>query len=211
MIRNYAVFLKLKHLHVNSRVYDYSPYKLSKQSGLSRNSIRKYMEFFLDNGWVKNEGNDIIFISTDKLKKLYDIKLRHDLKIKKELSITALVNTLRYEILKHKQKQFNYIKSTVNNLINPTGRNALTKHKRAKKMLPDYKGEVLQNLKISVRKLSFLINKSSSTVSRLIKSKGATVIRGKTTLSKFKNVNLPNGFYWNSGFVVKVECNSYCF
>ncbi|SRR3989304_2772917 len=212
IIRHYAVFLKLKHIHSNGRVYNYSPYKLSKQSGLSRNSIIKYIKFFKDNNWIRTEGKDIIFISTEKLKKVYDIKLKHDIKIENNNTLSLLTNSLRYEVLKHKQSQFKYINQIRKDQTNPTGANALKRHKKAIKVPLKTFGEFSNYLKISVKKLALLINKSGSTVSRLIKIMKATVIRGKKTLVYFKkNINLPSNLYWHKGFVVKVDCNSYIF
>lgn len=215
LIRQYAVFLKLKHIHSNGRVYDYSPYKLSKQSGLSRTSIVKYIAFFKEQNWIRIEKNDIIFISIEKLKALYEIKLKFDIKIKKTktITITSLVNSLRYESLKHKQSQFKHSNQIRKDQSNPQGKGSLKRYKKAlKKTIPKTFGEFSNYLKISVKKLALLINKSTATVSRLIKVKGAKVIRGKQTIMRLKrNIHLPHNMYWNKGFVVKVECNSYFF
>lgn len=211
IIRYYAVFLKLKSLHVNSRIYNTSAYNIAKQSGLSRNSVNKYMKFFLDNGWAERSFTGISLISLDKLKELYGVTLKHNIKLENQQKVSDIVSSLRYEIFKHKQSQFNYIKSASGDLINPRGKNALSKYKRAKKILPFCKSEVLGNLKISVIALGMLIGKSPSTASNLIKEKGATVIRNKVTLTKFKKTNVPYGCYWSKGFITKVECNSYIF
>jgi len=159
--------------------------------------------------------NTIVFFSilSHLLKALYDVKLNSDIKIKKSNTITSLVNSLRYEALKHKQSQFQYINQIRKDRYNPQGKGALKRHKKALKVnLPPTFGEISNYLKITVKKLSLLINKSSSTVSRLIKIKNAKVIRGKQTIIRIKrNIHLPHNMYWNKGFVVKVECNSYIF
>jgi hypothetical protein len=211
LIRYYAVFMKLKSLHSNSRIYNTSAYNIAKQSGLSRTAVVKYMSFFKENGWTKETFTGVVFIGHKKLKSLYSIKLRHDISIKKEDSVSAIVSSLRYEIFKHKQTQFNYIKSASSNLINPSGKNAIAKYKKARKVLPNCKSEVLGNLKISVKKLGLLIGKSASTASNLIKEKGAQVFRNKIVLDKSKNIKVPYGFYWCGGKIIKVECNSYIF
>ena len=209
--RYYAVFLKFKTLHTNSRIYNTSTYNISKQSGLSRTAVNKYMKFFLDNGWAVQSYTSVTFISLEKLKELYGITLKHNIKIECGNKVSDIVSTLRYEIFKHKQAQFNYIKSASNDKFNPRGKNALAKYKRALKILPTCKSEVLGNLKISVKKLGLLIGKSASTASNLIKEKGAVVIRTKSTIMKCKNIHLPHGCFWNNGFIIKVECNSYIF
>jgi response regulator of citrate/malate metabolism len=63
----------IKKMHVNSKVYNYSESKISKQSGLSRTATKKYIKFFIDNGWAKIKGKDLVFISTNKLKYKYGI------------------------------------------------------------------------------------------------------------------------------------------
>lgn len=208
--RYYAVFLKLKSVHTNGRYYNYSPYKMAQQSGLSRNAIQKYMKFFIENKWVRVTGNDIVFISSWKLKKLYDIKLKADYPVNNG-SISEIVKSLRYEILKAKERQFKYANQLRKDQCNPTGKGALKRHKKAVKSKLYFFGEFSEHLKISQKKLANLINKSRTTVGRLIKDMGATVIPGKKSYYKCNNVDLPYGFYYNNGYVVKIECNSYIF
>ncbi len=210
ILRQYAVWLKLKRVHSNGRVYDYTTYKFSKQSGMSRNSIKKYIQFFIDNGWAKIEGKDLQFVSHDKLKKVYGIKLKHNIKIKNQ-NITKIVNSLRYELLKLKQSQFKYLKQIRKDQFNPLRKGALARHKKADKF-PRLTGEFSKYLKVSLKKLALLINKSASTVSLLIKTKKAKVMPGKRFLVKFKrNIHLPHNMYWSKGNVVRCESNSYIF
>lgn len=181
---------------------------------MSITSINKYVKFFKENGWVKQIGNNIIFISSSKLKDIYGIKLKNETKLQahSKLSVQKLLGKLRYQVYKLKQKQFEYIQNIAKNQKDPRGKNALANYKKAKKVfLKSKNGEISQHLKIGLTKLSLLINKSTSTASRLIKENKAKVIKGRRTYIKGPNIGLPDNYYWRNGFAVKVECNSYIF
>lgn len=208
--RYYAVYVKLKSIHSNGRFYNSSLYSLSKQSKLSRNSIRKYADFFTKEGWIIKEHNTISFISSDKFNELYGIKLRNTIKLSKNKSVTEITNTLRYELLKEKQNQFNYLKEVEKDKRIPTN---LKSYKRALRLSKDYKCEnISTNLKISVKKIGIIINKSSSTATRLIKTMKSKIIQGERKIFRYSaNVELPNGFFFYKGCIMQKQCNQYIF
>jgi hypothetical protein len=208
--RHYAVWLRLKHLHINSKIYNFSENKIAKQSGLSRTAIKKYINFFIENKWCKIVGNDIVFISHNKLKYLYGIKEFGNITIAFKTQIKELISIIRYELFKDKQRKFIYIRNLRNDLNNPK---TLISYKRAKaKLKNSTKGEVSENIKISTNKLGIIINKSASTASRLVKQMGATVISGRKTLCKFsKKVELPTNCFQYKGLIIKSEANQYIF
>jgi hypothetical protein len=198
-------------MHVNSKVYNYSESKISKQSGLSRTAVKKYIDFYISNGWAKIKGKDLVFISTNKLKYKYGIGQHGNISLPFKSKIIELVKILRYELFKNKQRKFIYLKTLRNNLTNPTN---LLEYKRAKSKLKskNTEGEVSTGLKISTRKLGIVINKSASTASRLIKEMGATVITGKKIIARFdRKVELPTNLFQYKGFILKSECNQYIF
>ena len=209
--RHYAIWLRLKKLHINSKIYNYTDNKASTQSGLSRTTTKKYIKFFIDNKWAKIKGKDLVFISTNKLKYKYGINHNGNISLPFKSNITDIVKILRYELFKDKQRKFIYLKTLRNNLKNPTN---LKEYKRAKSKLKskNTEGEVSTGLKISTNKLGIVINKSASTASRLIKEMGATVISGKRIIARFKHkVDLPTNCFQYKGFIFKSECNQYIF
>jgi len=210
LVRHYAVYLKIKSIHSNGRFYNSSINNISKQSGLSRNAIKKYIAFFIENKWVNQECNTLNFISVNKLNILYGIKLRNTIRINTKSSVTETVNQLRYELLKQKQNQFNYLKVIEKDKNTPTD---LVSHKRALKLSKDYQCENLsKNLMISVKKIGLIINKSSSTATRLIKTMKATVIPGDRKIFRYSaNIELPNGFFFYKGCIIQKQCNQYIF
>jgi len=222
LIRYYAVWLRLKHMHVNSIVYNHSLSKLSSQSGISRNGLRKYIKFFIQKNWITQQDNNILFISHTKFKALNGIKFNREIKITKSSLIQTITNNLRFEILKEKQRKFNYVKSVISNRNNPTGKNALKKYKSSIKAIKNLQcnittGEAPTNLTISLNKLSKLLNISPSSISRLIKIKTkqqkAVVIRDRILVASQINSSayIPKNHFLSNGYVFKAVCNKYIF
>lgn len=213
--KEYAFFLKLKHIHVNGKIYNYSLKKLSKQSGLSRTALRVKMYFFKENGWVREEGKDLVFISHNKLMSKLGVDGSVDYKMTvRGDKIKNLVNTIRFQPIKLKGRQFSHLKYQSHNLNNPTGGYAHQEHTASKAFFRKYqtKSEVTEGLKITTKRLGQMINKSASTASRLMKIMDVKVIAGKKTVAKSKRLKgLPSNFYWNKGFIVRVEPNQYIF
>lgn len=220
LLRSYSVWLKLKHIHVNSTYYNWSLSKLSKDSGISRNGIRKYIILFERLKWIRIKNNHLTFISHDKLKNSCGVKLKFDLTIIPG-SVKDILSALRYEILKNKQRHFDFIKDKLVNLSNPQGIGALNKYKAAKKACIKHglniTGEQPSYLKITLSKLKGLLNLSASTISRLIKQFEAVgkaiVIRGeqKVICRVNKRITLNDNMYQYKGCVISVECNKYQF
>ncbi len=207
ILKKYAVWLKLKSIHNNSRVYNYSDYKFSMQSGFSRTLISKHIKWFTDNGWVREENDDIVFIASSKLALKYDVKLWSKIKIDKNSTITEIVKSLRYELLKEKQRQFNFNKSISQNQRNPSSVKLYKRAIKFKKL-----GVIEGNYKVGLKCLSKSLNVSRSTVSRLIKDKCRTVIRKRSCIGW--SIRVPfreSGYYDYKGKLFKRECNEYNF
>src|SRR3990172_8754374 len=58
-IKILAVFYCLKSLHSNSCLYINNTCNLSKITGLSRTAIKRYINIFKDNGWVREHCGNI--------------------------------------------------------------------------------------------------------------------------------------------------------
>lgn len=221
ILRQYAVFLQLKHIHVNSCIYKYNVHRLAQKSGMSRNSINKYVKFFLDNGWCRMHGKNIVFISLKELRQKYSVKLKHTINISRGKTQKVLSN-LRYELLKQKTNQFNFLKDISNDLHNPKGKFALEKHKRALKYQRKTGKSLLIDeveLKISLKRLGKVINLSPASAFNLIKSKQ---IEGKATVIKELFIKSPREFfgtackyitqgYFKGNFYYIPTCNKYVF
>lgn len=221
ILREYAVFLQLKHLYSNGCIYKYNINKLSQKSGLSRNSIKKYVAFFVSNGWVTMHGDNLCFISLESFRLKYKIKLKHAIKIKNG-NTSKVLNGLRYELLKQKTIQFNFLKNISNDLNNPSGKNALQKYKHAKKYA-NRTGKKLciseSAIKISLKTIGTILNLSPASSFNLIKLKqtegSATIIRTKFIKSiaecSGKMTKYVDRGYFKGGMYYIPVCNKYVF
>jgi hypothetical protein len=57
------MYLKLKSIYKSGCVIKYSPFLFSKATGISRNTVKKYMDIFISEGWVTRSGNNVTFIA----------------------------------------------------------------------------------------------------------------------------------------------------
>lgn len=224
LTRQYAVFLQLKQLHAHSTFYNYSPNSLQCKAGISRNTIKKYIDFYIRNGWAYMHGKNLTLIAHNKLKRLYNITLKNDIKINAG-AVNQIIASFRQEILKHKYDQFIHLRNKSSDLLNPSN---LAIYKRAVKWFRKTNCKPFVDVnqeyyKVSNNKLSQYINKSSATLSRLIKSleadKKVKVIR--QSLQSFvlspKDQDgqickhLPGGSFFYKNKLIVVQCNKYAF
>lgn len=77
LLKELAVFIKFKSVHINSCIFNYNLKYLASETGLSLSTVRKHVKFFLKNGWARMDGNNLIL---EKIKKISYYK-RKDCKI----------------------------------------------------------------------------------------------------------------------------------
>jgi hypothetical protein len=115
-LKLFAGFLYFKSLYSNSCCYNYSEYKLSGKRladgstvKLSKTAIRRYVNKFIELGWCRMHGNNLIFnsinsIGTQKKKLMVEVPQI------KNRSIKTILDWLYWQILKLKQQSFDYFK-----------------------------------------------------------------------------------------------------
>lgn len=213
LLRRYAVWLKMKGIHVNGRIYNYSDYKFSKQSGLSRTMVRKYIKFFIDNGWVREEGDSLVFISKEKLREKYGVKLYCNIAIDTEsLSVQGIVDLLRYNIIKDRGRKQIFAKQLYKDQNDPSGDDALERFKKAnKKAKVEFDGEVCELYAVSLYTLSSLIGMSISSTSRLIKPRCIKKVHRVEYLGYAPTNPEIEGIFWSKGKMFKPKMNEYIF
>jgi hypothetical protein len=116
--RYLAVFIKFKSIYSSGCVHNYSPNKFSLATKLSRNSVKKYVDYFLSNGWCRIEGKNLIF---NKFRSFDENKKRLMCVISAKKSIKEIEILLYREVLRLKQSQFNFLKRVKCDLTNPIG------------------------------------------------------------------------------------------
>lgn len=131
-LRYFVILLKMKSIYSSGCIHNYSPYKLSKTFNLSRNSIKKYVDWCLDNGFARMEENNLIFNPFRKINPDFNFS---KIKININLPIKNIEALLYKELLQSNKNRFDYCKKVENDSIKPKGPTALKDLKKAKKAL----------------------------------------------------------------------------
>lgn len=229
-IRELAFLIKLKSLYVSGCVHNYSPFKLSKDSGISRNSVKKYVDFYLKNGYARIECDNLIFTKFTKIEGKY----KHGtIFISAELSIKKIIALLHKEILCDKVRKFTYLQRTKKDSINPMGKGTLNKLKKAKKSLrnlgtdasklPNALAKYTVSIKTIAKHLNCSVGKAQGIINtlcegNLIKRITNYTILAQDSFSKKMNKNFKrellsnNQGSWSTGSMIfKRKTNSYVF
>lgn len=166
VLRYYAAWLHFKRVFVNGCFYKST--NIPSRVGLSRNTTKKYIKFFLDNGWASYHGGNLRFTGKHHLKRSYGISLVHDVKLKRYGSVSEILNSLRYSILEVKFKQFKYIQRNYRDLVNPRN---LKAYKSALKKDINFvpMQDESEQIALSYIKIANLIGVSKSKAVQLIK------------------------------------------
>lgn len=104
--RDFAAFIFLKSKYRNSTIYKYSTGK-AFDTGISRNSLKKYIHRFLELGWCEMRGRDVFFKQIIQFSKA---RKRVGVYIQLKNSINETLQGLRHLLLVTKEKQFNWMK-----------------------------------------------------------------------------------------------------
>lgn len=222
--RHLSIFIHLKSIHPNSCIYNYSQDRLVEKTGLSKSTIRKYVNFFIKKEWCKVQNGHLIFrklrMLTPKQK-----KLRYKIYSKKVEEITK---ELYLYLLKHKSEQAKWYSNLRFDLENG-GKKVRGKLAQKLKNYPDffkgtyYNGEKNVNrFKISFKKIAEWFNVSVGKAFKIIKelyvegrlliySGGYTAVRRNKVMSKAIIQASKKSFMAKSGKMIIVHSNSYVF
>lgn len=214
ILRYYAAWLHFKRVFVNGCFYEST--NIASRVGLSRNTTKKYVKFFLDNGWASYHKGNFRLSGKHSLKLLYGVKLIRDVSLKKYGTVTDILNSLRYSILDIKFKQFKYIQSNYRDLVNPRNIKAYKAAKRKNIFFYPLQDES-EHIALSYIKIAKMLNVSKSKAVQLIKefSKYLVKVPGvMVCLGKFhsRGVDYIKGNQFISkGNLYGVTCNKYEF
>lgn len=156
-LRELAVLIKLKSIYGSGCVHNYTPTKLAKSSHLSRNSIKKYVDFYLSLGYARMEGKHLIFTNFKKVYKSYKYST---IDIDSELPIKKIMNLFARDILADKLNKFNHKKIIKVDLNPKTRKGALKAYKKAVKAFNKLKPSqqklpsATANYSVSIKKIA---------------------------------------------------------
>ena len=205
ILKEYACFMKLKGLHANGRIYNYSAFKLANQSGLSRTLINTYIPFFLKHGWCRMEGDSLVFISKEKLRLKYEVKVFCGIAVDTSRSINEIKDDLLFELAKEGGCRWEHQKQLSLDQSKPKDLKAYKRGKKSKEII----GEMGDRYAVSLYTLSERLGVSISSVSRLLKTRVKEKFNRVSCLGV--GVMYCDGYYNYSGKVFKVIMNEYIF
>ena len=162
------------------------------------------MPFFIENGWVRREKDSIVFISKEKLRLKYGVKVFCDIPVDTNRTIGEIVNDLRFQLFKERERRWEHQKQLHQDQSNPSN---LKAYKKAIKV--DKVGEIGERYAVSLFTLAKQVNLSISSVSRLIKPRCKE--KWNRVLCLGVGVIHCENYYNYSGKVFKVIMNEYSF
>lgn len=164
-LRYLTVLVKLKSIYSSGCVHNYSPSKLAKSSHLSRNSVKKYIQWYLDNNYARMEGNDLVFNKFRNVNKKYS---RCVMKLDPSLSVKKIEDFFNKEIMLDKVRKFRYKQQISKDLNSREKYSAAKKFTRlkGKRILPSADA----NYSVSIKKLSKHFNCSVGKAQRIVNS-----------------------------------------
>ena len=184
-----AVFIKLKSLYKNSCVYGFSYRSLSAKSGISINTLKKTIKFFLDKGWCRMHGFNLVFEKIyrvdDTNKKGVHVRFNLD----KKHDYKYILKVLRLSLVKACGERFEFVKKISSDYIKPETLSDYKKAKAVVKRLEVFKPiSESEKFSISNRKVGSLFGRSKTTGSLLMKFGVANGFLN--TFADYKSVNM---------------------
>lgn len=221
-LKDFAAFLYLKSIYSNSCVFNYTQKSLADKSNMSIASVRKYIKSFLNSGWCKIHGKNLVFV---KLNKFDHHKKKMLFKFSVANNIKQIVKDLQLVILRNKQSQFNRYKQLGLDLYTPPNlqsyKTALKTVKRRGidvKKLPGEKDLMTISMSKIASLLGCSVGSAYNRIKELKKSNSIFCVNGRKEIIKTSNMiqvkvlleDIPNSYYHN-GYVIAVSCNKYKF
>lgn len=219
-IRDFSTFLYLRSLFKKGCFYNYTQLSLSKESGISRTAIAKYIAKFKSYGWVRLHEDNLIFNGN---KHFREDGFNKHVQIS-ALNVKDIIQELKYIIIKHKLIQYETCKKAAHAIImadtNPQVTIWAIRFQKKQKFNANKLFNQNEALKISHVKLAKMFNCSKATVNRTMKRmqkdgkiKISTFERKVLAVTKNKYnieelLQTKNRYYAN-GRVRSVVCNAY--
>jgi hypothetical protein len=226
MIKEYAIFLKMKSKYCNSCFYNYTQKNLSVKSGISLSTVRKYVKIFIDRGWcrlhrVKGKYN-LLFTP---LKSFDDNKLRLITSLDFGKPIKDILNDLYLIILRNKQNQFDNLKKLGREIHEPKSLESYKKAVKTLKRIKTTKNKLPKGsdqLQISVKNISKMlkcsVGKAHKVLTKLYQNEHISVwpaAMNKLVCSKnsivLKSALLVDNTFLIGNTVYYKPCNQYNF
>lgn len=215
-IKALATFIYLKSIHSNSCFFKPTLYSLSKKTGLSRTLLRKYLAYFIDQGWCEYHSGNLIFKNVKKAGlmsgKRYVIKSK---------SIKENVLYLQSLILKQRAAQYDWVRKVQRDIKQPSSVNDYKKAKQAYKKV-NFNKSANAPFSMSITNIGLMYGVSRSKAFQIVRDmkrsdlvnvlKPAKKLVAKLNSKAYSQVKdlMPNTYIYKGG-IFKVEANQYIF
>jgi len=223
LLNHLAFFIYIKGLNTNSVVYNYTQDKFAAELKLGKSTIRKYVNYYLDNGWAEIKYGHLILGKISRIggktkKSLYEVRGK---------SVKEIKDNLYLCLFKHKTEQTKWYTKTCDDLkkLNkPSEKRKRIKalHKRydhfREKVSKNFGAtHVMTEFKVSIVKIKkwfkCSVGKAHQIIMRLVKDGKLQLIdAGFKFVGKCSGIGsqVPkNGFVSKKGYVIIPRCNRY--
>lgn len=209
LLKEYADFLFLKYLYVNSCFFNYTQQSLSEKSGFSRTKIRRLMKIFSEQKWTRIHSTSLVFNNLNKgYRKYFAPCNNRDTK--------SIRTALQFEYLKSIERKCKFIAKKKRDLTKPDNLHSYKKALRYERKhgLP---GAANPSFDISLKSLAKHFCTSLSSVANMIKEfkkkailqtiKNTKVIFRGVTQKMFEAIQATNRYYcfYSKGCVIEVR------
>lgn len=211
----YANFVYLKTIYSNSCFYKYSVKNLADKTKKSRTFIKQNITFFLQHGWCRMHGKNLIFNTNNHLKQLYEITENRKCKLEFR-DLESLKLSIYSKLIINKKKQVDYIIKMKHDLLNPC---KLKTYKRAIKRFKGENVKINEKFTISFASLADLFNCSKSFAFRIIeklinsnylqKQKNIILVLKNCSRKFFKSLCLDSSYFTFNNSLYKTDANNY--
>lgn len=222
-LRKLAVFMKMKSIYSNGCFFNATYASLSEKSDISITVLKKCIKFFIERGWCRKHGNNLVFNKIkdidvmDREKNIFDVQY---IKIKKDDTYRDVFKKLKLLLVKAIHDAFEIKKKQSKDYLITDDSVKLSAHKSAVRAYRDGRLTKLisetEKFKISNRKVGSLIKRSKSTGSRLLSygqkvgmlKREVDVVATNIPASAVTFVEMGMGYFVSkSGTVMKQSCN----
>jgi len=182
IMKQYALFVKVKSIYRHSIIYNYTPSKLAKITGLHRKTVDRYVKKLIANGFCEMRNGHLLF---KKPKKIIGKSKSVQIIIKKNYSQERILDIIYLSLIKDNKRQQAF------NIAVEFGSKSIT---RAMKFLRNY--EINLNEKNLIKKIMVskgsekknrLANRPIFTVKSLANLFSVSVPTSRATIQRLKN------------------------
>lgn len=218
-----AMFIHIKGLYSNSCIYNYSQDRMAAKLKISKSSIRKYINFYLKEGWATIKHGNLCLGKIRKIGKQRKV-IWHEVTGE---TVKEIKQNLYLFLFKHKVEQTKWYIKTCHDLKQLNESGYRRKIRSLTKRYPNFSERIEKkfgasglkaDFKVSIVKIAewfeCSVGKAHQVIMKLIKDSKLLVVYGGYDFRKklkFEREIGDKAFVSKGGYVIRVKCNRYMF